>query len=332
MSTELAVWKDDQAKEVQIRRMQAFREVMRYQDHTDNEIMAFVEFCRAQQLNMYTGDVYLIKPGRGYPEYRVIDVSVFIKRAEQSPKFRGLRTGDIVLVDGKPVRRVGQFRLESEALVGGWAEVRRSERDHDIEHSVLLSEVMSRTKDGKPTKIWRENPGLMVEKSALKGVLKVSFPGIFREIGEADEKSQITVIEHDRHDRGRRHRGDTERRHGTRGAERSPTHSRRLTGRPQSDAPAQVRVETPQQQDDGPVHTEASEAAHEQTQQRTETAEEKEARLRELWGENEPAEGQDKTKAMQLLEQLQASTEPIPVSAFNDLITELEINPRGSSG
>ena len=97
-----------------------------------------------------------------------------------------------MLVDSKPVRRVGEFRLKDEELVGAWAEVRRSDRDFDFEHSVVLEDVMSKTRDGSPTKIWRESPAMMCVKAARKGALKVSFPSIFTALAE---NAQVTVVE-----------------------------------------------------------------------------------------------------------------------------------------
>ena len=193
MSTELAVWQDDQGRDVELETMTAFREVMGYKDHTDNEIIAFVEFCKAQGLNPYAGDIHFIKIGN-FPAYHTIDISVYLRRAERHPQFRGIRSGIIVLSDGQPVRRVGEFRLDDEVLVGAWAEVSRADRDFVFEHSVKFSAVVSRTKDGKPNKQWRENPELMCVKSARKGALKVAFPSVSDDLPEG---ASVSVVDHE---------------------------------------------------------------------------------------------------------------------------------------
>jgi phage recombination protein Bet len=143
---------------------------------TDAEVIQFISLCRANQLNPFIGDAYLVKymprdPGRpADPAQMIISKGAFMKRGESSPQYKGYRAG-VILVRGKDiVYEQGSFFLPGDTLVGGWAEVYRSDREHPITARVRLAEYNS----GKST--WQAKPATMIRKVAIAQAFREAFP------------------------------------------------------------------------------------------------------------------------------------------------------------
>ena len=64
---------------------------------TEQETLMFIELCKAQKLNPFIREAYLIKFGNS-PANIVVGKDVFVKRAYRNPNFEGMKAG-IVTVD-----------------------------------------------------------------------------------------------------------------------------------------------------------------------------------------------------------------------------------------
>jgi len=95
------------------------------------DIMKFMMLCKAQGLNPWVNDAYLV----GYdtndgPKFQLISAhQALLKRAELSSEYDGMESGVcVVLKDGSVHERQGDLVLNGETLVGGWARVHRRDR------------------------------------------------------------------------------------------------------------------------------------------------------------------------------------------------------------
>lgn len=143
---------------------------------SDAEAFIFIELCKYQGLNPWTrGEVYPIKYGSD-PLQVVIGKETFTKRAQNHPKFRGMKAGIVVINnDGKMERRVGEITLDGETIVGGWADVHVGGYIEPITAEVSFRE-RCKYKDGKPASKWASSPALMIRKCALVAALREAFP------------------------------------------------------------------------------------------------------------------------------------------------------------
>ncbi len=154
---------------------------------TDKEIIAFLNLCRYQKLNPFLKEAYLIKYGDS--AQMVVGKDVFVKRAEKHEKFKGYKAGIIVEKDGKIEMRDGTFYLKGkESLVGGWAEVYRSDREIPLKHTVAFDEF------SKNQSTWKSMPATMIRKVALVQALRETFPENFQGLYDSYEMS-IEVLE-----------------------------------------------------------------------------------------------------------------------------------------
>lgn len=145
---------------------------------TQEDVRNFFRYCKARKLNPY--DVYLQKYRLKTGEWkRVIVVSkyAFFKRAERSGKFAGYKAGVIIQgKNGKLIHREGSIVLDGEKLIGGWAEIHRTDWKVPARIEVSLSEYLRKDKNGKTFDMWEEKPGTMIRKVALVHGLREAFP------------------------------------------------------------------------------------------------------------------------------------------------------------
>ena len=163
------------------------------------EIYMFLELCRANNLNPFIGEAYLIKYGTKAD--MIVGKETFMKRAETHPAYKGIKAGIIVWTEAKGVEyRDGAFYIPGrEELVGGWSEVQRNDKD-PIRIEVSLKEYM-KYKDGKPQKNWRTMPATMIRKVALVQGLRETFPNTLGgcytedELGAQTTPQTLPVVE-----------------------------------------------------------------------------------------------------------------------------------------
>lgn len=144
------------------------------EDATDQEAMIFLKLCQARNLNPFLRDAYLIKYDKTKPAQMVVGKDAFTKKAEDHPKFAGYKAGIIVDTGAELEHREGTFIMKGETLLGGWAEVYRSDRAATpYKMSVPLNEYST----GKSN--WVAKPATMIRKVALVQALREAFPSDF---------------------------------------------------------------------------------------------------------------------------------------------------------
>ncbi|MBR3647095.1 MAG: phage recombination protein Bet [Paludibacteraceae bacterium] len=151
----------------------------------DTEVLAFMSLCRYQQLNPFLGEAYLVK----YDNLAQIITSkeAFMKRAENNQHFIGFRAGIIIKRGTEVVNQEGEFMMDGDVLLGGWAEVHRDDRKFPTTAMVSLKEYSK----GQAT--WKSMPCTMIRKVALVHALREAFPASLGELYVSDEMPTETV-------------------------------------------------------------------------------------------------------------------------------------------
>jgi|GEM_PF-328393 len=155
------------------------REICREPTISDLEIIDFLNFCQAEQVDPFRKEIYLVKiPNQ--PAYYVIAIQTYLKMAENNAAYKGYEAGVVVKAkDGPPIFREGELIYEAETLAGGWARVWRADRDKPVYAAVNLREYLKRTKDGRITRFWDDQPAGMIRKIALSKAFREAFPNRF---------------------------------------------------------------------------------------------------------------------------------------------------------
>jgi len=148
---------------------------------TEQETLMFIELCKAQKLNPFIREAYLIKFGNS-PANIVVGKDVFVKRAYRNPNFEGMKAG-IVTVDkeGNTHEREGSLKLPGETLIGGWCEVYTSDKKFPIKSVVALEEY------SKAQSTWKTMPMVMIRKCAMVTALREAFPEDLQGLYDASE-------------------------------------------------------------------------------------------------------------------------------------------------
>ena len=81
----------------------------------------------------------------------------------------------------------GTFKLTTEKLVGGWAEVFRKDWENSIYCSVSLEEAIQKKGNGEPNSNWTKQPATMIEKVAKVRALREAFVEDLGGMYEAEE-------------------------------------------------------------------------------------------------------------------------------------------------
>ena len=152
---------------------------------TDQEVVMFIELCKAQHLNPFIREAYLIKFGNS-PANIVVGKDVFVKRAYRNPDYEGMRAG-IVVVDktGDVKEREGSLKAPGETLIGGWCEVYVKHKKHPIKSVVSLEEY------SKSQSTWKSMPMVMIRKVAMVTALREAFPEDLQGMYDASEMQNV---------------------------------------------------------------------------------------------------------------------------------------------
>ena len=160
------------------------RQMFNCPDATDFEIFQFVQLCRLQRLNPFTGDAYLIKYGKGNPASFVVGKATFTQRAEAHSEFDGLESG-IVVQRGETIEMLdGTLYYPGDVILGGWAQVYRKDR------RVPLKKMVTFTEYDTGRSLWKSKPGTMIEKVAIVQALREAFPTSFAGLYDSSEMGQ----------------------------------------------------------------------------------------------------------------------------------------------
>ena len=157
---------------------------------TDQEIVYYINLCKAQGLNPFINDSYLIKYGAKNPAQMVVSKDTYFKRAEKMPNYDGMNAGVIVMnkESGDVIYRSGAFYLKSrEELVGGWAEVFKKDITHPTRIEVEFDEYAGRTQTGALNQQWSTKGATMIRKVACAQALREAYPNSFQQLYIADE-------------------------------------------------------------------------------------------------------------------------------------------------
>ena len=182
---EIVKIKDDRGQELQIT-PDDVRNVL-CPSANDKEIAMFLELCRAQNLNPFIKDAYLVKYGSA-PATIITGKEVFTKRAAKNKSYKGFEAGITVQRGNSIERREGSAVFAGEKLLGGWARV-HVDGKHPFFDEVAFSEYSS----GKSN--WATKPGTMIRKVALVHALREAFPDVFQGLYSAEEMAQDTPQE-----------------------------------------------------------------------------------------------------------------------------------------
>jgi len=163
---------------------------------TDQEVVMFLNLCRAQRLNPYLREAYLVKYGDKYPATIVTGKEVFTKRARRNKDYAGFEAGIIVQNDSGIDQRAGAFYMDGENVVGGWAKVHIKGYSVPVEMTVSMSEYIGRKSGGEVNSQWAGKPATMIRKVALVQALREAFPEDFQGLYDQSE-IQVGDIELD---------------------------------------------------------------------------------------------------------------------------------------
>lgn len=136
---------------------------------SDTDVVQFISVCKFNQLNPFLNEAYLVKFG-SQPAQMIVSKEAYMKRADACPTYKGMRAGVIVERNGEIVEVEGTFCLSTDKLLGGWAEVYRSDRDYPFVSKVNLSDY------DKKQSIWNEKKSTMIAKIAKVQALREAFP------------------------------------------------------------------------------------------------------------------------------------------------------------
>jgi phage recombination protein Bet len=171
-----------------------------------NQAIKFIMLCKARALNPWEGDAYLV----GYdtkdgPQFSLITAhQAFLKRAEVHPEYDGMESGVIVAdAEGNLAEREGDFFIDGETVLGGWARVHFKDRKFPMYKRLRLSTF------NKGFGRWRDDPAGQIVKCAEADALRSSFPtslgGMYLEgemdavVAEEPEKVKTLPPERGRH-------------------------------------------------------------------------------------------------------------------------------------
>ncbi len=158
---------------------------------TGQEVVFFMELCRAQRLNPFLREAFLVKY-KGSPASMITAEVVFERRANAHPDYEGMECGVTFLnKNGVIDKREGTatYRVAGETLVGGWARVHRKGRS-DSYAEITLDEY------DKGQSVWKTMPGVMINKCAKAVALRLAFPSDFQGMYLEEEMgSAPSVIE-----------------------------------------------------------------------------------------------------------------------------------------
>ena len=167
--------------------------VRRYisKEANEQEILMFIELCKAQKLNPFVRDAYLVKYGSN-PAQIIVGKDVFIKRANANPNFDGMKAGIVVLdKNDQIVEREGALKLKNEELVGGWCEVYLKDKRVPIRCLVSFDEYAQRTKTGQLNTMWANKGATMIRKVAQSHALREAFPEDLRGLYQQEEMGVV---------------------------------------------------------------------------------------------------------------------------------------------
>lgn len=155
---------------------------------SDNDAIKFMMMCQARLLNPFEGDAFLIGyDGKDGPTFSLITAhQAFLKRAEVNPEYDGMKSGVIIQREGELKDVEGDFYLEGDVILGGWATVYFKNRKQTMNKRIRLKRFQ------KQWGIWQEDPAGMICKCAEADALRSSFPTM---LGGLYLREEVNLVE-----------------------------------------------------------------------------------------------------------------------------------------
>ncbi|MDU2670372.1 MAG: phage recombination protein Bet [Clostridium sp.] len=151
---------------------------------TIHECAVFMQLCKYQELNPFTGEAYAVKFGNEAAQL-IVSKAGFLRKAEEHPKYKGHKAGIIVQRGNEILELEGSFKLPGDNLVGGWAEVYVADKEIPIREKVSLEEYR------KNQATWKSMPSTMIRKVALVHALREAFPTVLNGCYVEDELKNV---------------------------------------------------------------------------------------------------------------------------------------------
>jgi phage recombination protein Bet len=139
---------------------------------SERDALKFIAMCQAKRINPFEGDCFLIgydtRDGASFA--MVTAHQTYLKRAELHPEFDGMKSGIIVEEDGQLKDLEGDFFMDGQQVVGGWAVVLFKNRKQPMHKRLRVARFQ------KQFGVWQEDPAGMICKCAEADALRSSFP------------------------------------------------------------------------------------------------------------------------------------------------------------
>ena len=137
---------------------------------TDKEVFMFLQVCKMCNLNPFKREAYLVKYKDDQPAQILTGYDVYIKRAERSGKYGGMKAW----TEGEV----------SSGNLKGCVDVYRKDWQNPLHQEADYSEYVQmkqdfQTKKYVPNKFWREKPKTMIKKVAISQAFRLAFPDEF---------------------------------------------------------------------------------------------------------------------------------------------------------
>ena len=146
---------------------------------SDAEITTFLRVAQSMDANPFLGDIHLVKYSQSAPASTVTGKDYFTKTARS---LGGSWTAGIIIQRGNEiVLEQGEFKLKTDTLLGGWAEV------HTKDGGVFTSKV-SLEEYSSNQSTWSKMPHTMIRKVALVHSLREAYP---ERLGGAYDSSEM---------------------------------------------------------------------------------------------------------------------------------------------
>ncbi|MGX9985874.1 phage recombination protein Bet [Soonwooa purpurea] len=158
-------------------------------DVSDQDLTQFISICKYNQLNPFLNEAYLVKFG-AQPAQMIVSKEAFFKRADANPNYQGFRAGIIIQRDNQILELEGTFKLKSDVLLGGWAEIHRDDKKFPIVAKVALDEY------DKKQSVWNEKKSTMIAKIAKVQALREAFPAQLGAMYTQEEQAETIEAEY----------------------------------------------------------------------------------------------------------------------------------------
>lgn len=164
---------------------------------TDGDCIKFIALCKARRLNPFEGDAFLIGyDSKDGPKFNLITAhQAFLKRAEASEDFDGMESGIIISREGKVIDLQGDFFMDGDLILGGWATVHFKKKKIPMHKRIRLKRF------DKGWGTWEDDPAGMICKCAEADALRSSFPTVLggmylkQELEKKDDQGLVEASE-----------------------------------------------------------------------------------------------------------------------------------------